>query len=78
MIGCMRNNVNMIDKTGLHSYAMFKGTSECPVSAGLELCMDGCLHAKECFAKHDDPDDALKELTDEYCDDCMFASLEED
>ena len=78
MIDCYRNTANMIDRTGVHSYAMFKGTSECPVSRSLDECMDGCLHAKECFAKHDDPDDALRELEDLYCDGCMFASMEED
>lgn len=77
-INCIRNTANMMNKSGLHSYADFKGTSECLVSVGLDKCMDGCVHAKECFAKHDSPDDALKELTDDYCDNCMFASVEED
>lgn len=29
-ISCRRNRVNMIERTGLHSYAMFKGTEDCP------------------------------------------------
>jgi len=68
----------MIDRTGLHSYAMFKGTADCPISQSLDECMDGCIHAKECFAKHDDPDEALAELESEYCDECIFSSAEED
>ena len=75
---CMRNQVNMINRTGLHSYAMFKGTAECPISRSLDECMDGCVHAKECFAKYDDPDDALAELEAEYCENCIFSSIEED
>lgn len=76
--GCRRNPVNMMDRSGLHSFARFKGTAECPVSVGLDSCIDGCLYAKECFAKHDSPEDALQELIAEYCDDCMFACAEED
>lgn len=75
---CMRNQANMINRTGLHSYAMFKGTAECMMSANIDRCMDGCVHAKEMFANHEDPDDALKALMDEYCDDCIFSSTEED
>lgn len=78
MTECRRNPINIMDKTGLHSYAMFKGTSECPVSTGLDKCMDGCLYAKECFSRHKDPDDALAELMEEYCEYCMFSSEEED
>lgn len=78
MKGCRRNVANMIDRSGVHSFAEFKGTSECPVCQFLDQCIDGCIHAKECFAKHDDPDCALKELEDKYCDDCMLSSLEED
>ena len=68
----------MIDHTGVHSYAMFRGTEDCPVKRPLEGCLDGCLHAKECFAKFDDPDEAMKALENEYCDTCVFASMEED
>ena len=68
----------MIDHTGIHSYAMFKGTADCPISESLDICMDGCIHAKECFAKHRDPDETLRELQDEYCEDCIFSSEEED
>lgn len=68
----------MIDRTGLHSYAFFRGTPECPISTSLDECMDGCRYAKECFAKHDDPDDALRELISEYCEHCAFESVEED
>lgn len=75
---CQRNDVNMMDRSGLHSYADFYGTSECSISAGLDRCMDGCIHAKELLAKYDNPDDALSELIELYCDDCMFASSEED
>ncbi len=78
MTSCRRNVVNMVERVGVHSYAMFKGTAECPVSRSLDECIDGCLYAKECFAKHDDPDDALLELEDEYCEKCAFASVEED
>ena len=28
---CIRNTVNMKDRTGLHSYAMFRETDECPI-----------------------------------------------
>lgn len=75
---CRRNVANMIDRTGIHSYSNFKGTGECPISRSLDECMDGCVYAKECFAKHDDPDDALKELGDIYCEECIFSSVEED
>lgn len=68
----------MIDRTGLHSFAIFKGTADCPISQSLDECMDGCLYAKECFAKHDDPDEALRVLVEEYCDGCIFSSAEED
>jgi len=68
----------MIDHRGLHSYAFFKGTPECPISRSLDECISGCVHAKECFARHDDPDMALRALIDEYCEDCAFASAEED
>lgn len=78
MVTCRRNPVNMINRSGLHSYAVFMGTSECPISCSLDICMDGCIYAKECFAKHEDPDDALRELTDVYCDKCVFSSTEED
>lgn len=78
VISCRRNQVNMINRVGIHSYAMFRGTAECPISVSLDECMDGCIHAKECFTKHDDPDDALKELMDEYCERCAFSSVEED
>lgn len=78
MIECRRNSINIMDKTGLHSYAIFRGTSECPVSVGLDKCIDGCLYAKECFSKHDNPDDALNELIEEYCEYCIFSSEEED
>ena len=75
---CHRNPVNMMNKQGLHSYADFKGTSECLSSTDLDKCINGCIHARELFAKHDDPDDAMRELTDLYCDDCMLSSVEED
>ena len=75
---CRRNVANMISRVGVHSYAMFKGTPECPISCSLDECMDGCIHAKECFAKHDNPDEALDELISEYCDGCAFSSEEED
>ena len=78
MQNCRRNVVNMINRVGLHSFANFKGTSECPVSVSLDECMDGCLYAKQCFSKHEDPDDALDELVNEYCADCAFSSVEED
>ena len=78
MIDCMRNTINMMNRSGIHSYAMFKGTAECPVSKGLDSCVDGCVYAKECFSKYDDPNDALQELIAKHCDHCMFASIEED
>lgn len=78
VISCRRNAVNMMDRTGLHSYAEFRGTTECMISTGLNECMDGCVHAKECFAESSDPDDALKKLIDEYCDNCELSSIEED
>lgn len=78
MTSCMRNRVNMIERVGLHSYAAFKGTPECPRSITLDECMDGCLHAKECFAYCKDPDDAMRRLMDEFCEDCIFSSVEED
>ena len=78
MIGCMRNQANMYDRTGLHSYAAFRGTQECPISSNLGDCLDGCLHAKESFASHDDPNEALTALMDEHCEDCVFSSVEED
>lgn len=78
MIDCRRNVINMMDKTGIHSYAIFKGTSECPASVGLDKCMDGCAYAKECFSRNENPDEALQELTEEYCEYCVLSSEEED
>lgn len=75
---CYRNQVNMRDRTGLHSFAVFKGTAECPISRSLDECISGCIHAREIFRKYDDPDEALQALMDTYCDDCAFASKEED
>lgn len=68
----------MRSHSGLHSYAMFKGTSECPISTSLDECMDGCVYAKRCFAEHMNPDDALNDLIANYCEDCVFSSMEED
>lgn len=68
----------MIDHTGPHSFAIFKGTEDCPRSKSLDECVDGCFHARECFAKFDDPDEALHALMDEYCDFCPYADMEED
>lgn len=31
MINCIRNPKNMMDRTGLHSYAIFRETDECPI-----------------------------------------------
>ena len=78
VLSCRRNSENMINKTGVHSYAFFKGTGECLISESLDKCMDGCVYAKQCFAKHDNPDDALNELMSEFCDKCIFSSAEED
>lgn len=68
----------MMNKTGLHSYAVFRGTSDCPISVSFDECMDGCVHAKECFAKYKNPDDALKFLIETFCEYCVFSSVEED
>ena len=77
LTSCYRNSVNMMDKTGVHSFARFKGTSECQLGQSLEDCVSGCVHAKECFGKYEDPNEALRELN-EYCDKCIFSSMEED
>lgn len=74
VVGCMRNTVNMMDKTGLHSYAAFKGTEDCLMHEG---CMEYCAHARKCFEENEDPDNALFQLQ-QYCDNCVFASMEED
>lgn len=75
--GCVRNTVNMYDRSGLHSYANFKGTSECALKSEAP-CMETCSHAADCFSQIDDPDKALQKLQDEYCDECVFATVEED
>ena len=31
MVGCRRNQHNMMDRTGVHSYALFRNTEECPI-----------------------------------------------
>ena len=31
VIGCMRNPKNMMDRSGLHSFALFRETDECPI-----------------------------------------------
>jgi hypothetical protein len=53
---------------------MFKGTGECPIHEG---CMEYCAYARKCFEDNKDPDDALVDLQ-KYCDNCVFASVEED
>ena len=73
-INCYRNPANMRQRIGFHSYSDFKAAGECSYGE----CLEGCLHAHECFNKHDDPNDAMDELTAEYCDKCMFSSMEED
>ena len=78
MTDCRRNSVNIINKSVLHSFADFRGSAECMISPELNKCIDGCSHARECFAKHKDPCEAIHELTDVYCDHCMFSSIEED
>ncbi len=78
VVNCYRNAVNMKDKHGVHSYAMFKGTEFCPSLGDGGGCMQGCAHLKECFATCDSPDDAFRKLTDEYCDRCEFAEKSED
>lgn len=70
---CRRNVCNMMDRTGIHSFAMFKGTDECIIGG----CMEYCAHAKKCFSENKNPDDAISELQ-KHCDRCMFASMEED
>lgn len=75
---CMRNPVNMMDHTGLHSYANFRGTDMCPVYKSEDGCMHLCAHVEECFSEYKDPDVALRELGEQYCDHCMFSSMEED
>lgn len=78
VVDCMRNRVNIINRSGLHSFAMFRGTEVCPVSRGLDRCMDGCKWAKEAFAEHHDPHDAVRALADRYCENCIFAESAED
>lgn len=68
----------MMDHSGLHSFAFFKGTDECPVFKMENGCMELCVHAKECFETHKDPDLALRELGEQYCDHCIFSAVEED
>ena len=31
IVGCCRNTHNMMNRTGVHSYAMFRETDECPI-----------------------------------------------
>lgn len=31
VLSCMRNPKNMMERTGVHSYAMFRETDECPI-----------------------------------------------
>ena len=65
---CRRNPVNMIQRSGPHSYTIFKGTECCP---DIYKCMRSCPHAN----KHDI---TLRELEEIYCDNCAFSSMEED
>jgi len=39
-INCMRNPINMMDRTGLHSYADFRECDECSIYRG-EKYMEG-------------------------------------
>lgn len=78
VVDCMRNQVNRIDKTGMYSMAMFRGTDVCPVSRDMDQCIDGCAYAKEAFASHHDPQEAMIALQNQHCDDCIFAEVGED
>ena len=79
VVGCDRNPVNMMDHTGLHSFSAFKGTEYCPAYRNSDAgCMEICVHVQECFSNIKDPGEALRILQKEYCDHCVFASVEED
>lgn len=74
---CYRNTANMMQHTGLHSYAFFKGTDEC-VRKDMDGCAEHCVHARECYDEYGDRNIARRELQERYCDNCIFASVEED
>lgn len=75
---CRRNMANMIDRSGMHSYANFKWTDECPVYKMENGCMALCAHAREYLENSQDWDLALRELGEQYCDHCVFSAAEED
>lgn len=75
---CERNTVNMMERSGLHSYAMFRGTEYCPMSRRVTDCVSVCKHMQECLSRHNGWDDAYAELTEDCCEKCPFSEWEED
>lgn len=75
---CNKNPANMHHDGEPHSYAVYKGTADCPIPRSLDGCVEGCGHAKECFGKYDIPGTALRELMSRFCEYCALACVEED
>lgn len=84
ILTCPRNTCNMRDRTGVHSFAMFRGTRDCPVSERAwrvmdEDCIASCDHAWECFSENQENiPEALRQLAEQYCDGCPRGEKGED
>ena len=75
---CSRNQANIGTPLGMTSWAELRGTELCMLGKGFNHCIDSCEHALQCFSEIKDADEAIRKLTDEYCENCAFASIEED
>lgn len=42
-----------------------------------DFCEVGCGYYEQCFAYHKDPDDAIDDLTHNYCFNCPFGQARE-
>lgn len=81
---CPRNTCNMRDRTGVHSFAMFRGTQDCPMSERSwqlldEDCISSCDYAWDVFKENRmNIPEALRILAEKYCETCPRCEKGED